>query len=602
MIDVRSVFTARDAMLSDGEIPEHLAHRIRPDIMKSWRRSMLCGAAEQVPVPELMPASASRTALRAAADPILTRLSVRLSGLDTGVLLADHNAVILRRWVTDQGILPLMDSINSNVGFNVAEELVGTNGVGSIIEAGHAMQITGPEHLSTALSTFTCVGAPIHNPITRRLEGVITLSCMSGDGHPLLTPLLTSTAQDIEHRMLEQSSRRERLLLDAYLVASKKRRALVAAVGRDLFLGGPQVTELLRHVDQAALWEYVRATAAGSKDAEHPLEGAHDQFRVARCDAIESDGEVIGTIVEFEIPREATARSTTARKVAPRGPLPGSSAALGQSVAQATRMAEAGHSFLIEGESGVGKWTLARGVLDRADVDPALVATIDLAACGIDGPAEFTRTFRELLEKRPQALLLRHLESMSAETASTAASLLETATSEDWTPRVIATLTVEQDGRVTTPPLQRLVDVIAIGRVAVPPLRDRADDISEAATVLLGRHRGERDLRFSSAALRSLMRAPWPGNLRQLDSTIRGLASSVSRTEIHPEDLPAELQSHTQRRELTAMEQLELNAILNALRQHRGNKIAAANSIGISRSTLYRKLRAYRIDPDRQYF
>ncbi len=50
------------------------------------------------------------------------------------------------------------------------------------------------------------------------------------------------------------------------------------------------------------------------------------------------------------------------------------------------------------------------------------------------------------------------------------------------------------------------------------------------------------------------------------------------------------------------MEELELGAILGALKQHNGNKVAAAQSIGISRSTLYRKLQAYRLDPDKQYF
>ena len=80
------------------------------------------------------------------------------------------------------------------------------------------------------MAKFTCVGAPIHHPITRRLEGVITLSCLSDAGNALLTPLLTSTAREIEHRILDQASLRERLLLDAYLKASKTRRAPVAAL------------------------------------------------------------------------------------------------------------------------------------------------------------------------------------------------------------------------------------------------------------------------------------------------------------------------------------------------------------------------------------
>jgi transcriptional regulator of acetoin/glycerol metabolism len=126
--------------------------------------------------------------------------------------------------------------------------------------------------------------------------------------------------------------------------------------------------------------------------------------------------------------------------------------------------------------------------------------------------------------------------------------------------------------------------------------------VSEAADLLLKTHRGSRNITLSLAATRFLVRAPWPGNLRQLDSTIRGLVSRTTGSEIQPEDLPLDLQVHAQRRDLTGMEELELNAILDALRRHHGNKIAAATAIGISRSTLYRKLRSYHIDPNLQYF
>ena len=604
MIDVRSVFAARDAMLTEGFVPEHLNHRVRPAILESWRRSMVSGATLSVSVRELEDLASPRTALRSAADPILSRLSERLSDLDTGVLLADHNAVILRRWVADNSILSLLDSVNSDVGFNISEDLVGTNGVGTVIETGRAIQISGPEHLATSLGTFTCVGAPVHHPITRRLEGVITLSCMSDASHPLLTPLLTSTAQDIEHRMLEQSSIRERLLLNAYIVSSKQKRAPIAAVGRDLFLAGPQVTELLRDVDQAMLWEYVRATASGSLADDSQFDMFREKFRVARCEAVESEGEVIGTIIEFEVPRRESMGSPVVAHVRSPAALPGKSASLAQTVAHATRLAASGQSMLIEGESGVGKLTLARAILESSDVDLTKIATVDVAASGVEGPTHFIQILRGHLTGKPATLLLRHLEYLSPETAAASAAVIEEFTTPDWTPRIVATFTVGSENPYNRPLLQRLVDVIGVGRVVIPPLRDRREDISEAASTFLKAHRGDRTLTLSLAALRVLMRAPWPGNLRQLDSTIRGVISTKSGAEIqiHPDDLPTDLQAHAQRRSLTALEELELNAILDSLRRHHGNKIAAANAIGISRSTLYRKLRSYHVDSDRQYF
>jgi DNA-binding NtrC family response regulator len=163
----------------------------------------------------------------------------------------------------------------------------------------------------------------------------------------------------------------------------------------------------------------------------------------------------------------------------------------------------------------------------------------------------------------------------------------------------VATLTTADS---PAPGLRRLIDTVGVGRVSLPPLRDRRDDIGPTAIALLNKHRGNRQAYFSSAALRCLMRAPWPGNLRQMEATIRGLLSTAIGPEIGPDALPAELQGNTRKRDLSAIEELELGAILEALRRHDGNKVAAAQSIGISRSTLYRKLQAYHIDPDKQYF
>jgi transcriptional regulator of acetoin/glycerol metabolism len=593
VVDLRSVFAARDAVLSDGHVPERLRGRVRPAILESWHRSIASGASSPVPVRELDERWLVRSGLRRAADPVLASLADSLADLETGVLLADQNAVVLRRWVPDRSILSLLDSVHSDAGYNVAEDLVGTNGVGTVVETGHATQITGPEHLSSALTTFTCVGAPIHHPITHRLEGVITLSCLSDASNVLLTPLLTSTAREIEHRILEQASVRERLLLDAYLTAGKARRAPIAAVGNDLFLAGPQVTELLREIDQAMLWEYVRAVASGSLDARASAIAEH--LQLAACDPIESDGEVVGAIVEFDAGRREAEPSTHRSGARRPNVLPGKSASLAQTVSRVIRYAVAGTSMVVEGESGVGKWRLVEAV-----VGASAPGAVRFDAVAIDSTADLERQLRAALKRRPEVVLLRHLESLPNGAPAVVASLLEEYTAQDWTPRVVATLTT--GARRTEPGWQRLLDRIATGHVVIPPLRDRREDISEAATAFVAAHAEGRSVRLSSAAIRVLMRAPWPGNLRQLENTLRGVLMTTANYEILPEDLPTELQGHGHRRQLTSMEELELNAILGALQRNRGNKFAAANAIGISRSTLYRKLRAYHVDPDRMYF
>jgi transcriptional regulator of acetoin/glycerol metabolism len=596
---LRGIGAAREHLLADGTVPDRLARSVRPDVMQSWKRSLLSGAELANPALTFRGEHHARAALRLAADPVLSRLAEELSGLDAGVLLCDQDAVVVQRWVSDAGILPLMDRINSNVGFCISEETIGTNGVGSVIESGAAIQISGPEHLAEALRPFTCVGVPVHHPITRRLEGVITMNCRAMDGNPLLTPLMTSTAQEVESRLLAQATTSERQLLDEYLVAIGSRRAPVAAVGQDIFIAGPKVTDLLEGVDRAALWEYVREIALGTSTSAEAVGLGSDRFRIVRCKPVDREGKIIGALVEFDIDRPVREEPRPSSLPKPTVSLPGKSPALVNAIAHATRLAAKGVPMLIEGESGVGKFALAKAVLTSAAVRADKIAVIDAAAGWAEGPNMFVTRLRRELELEPEALLLRHLEALSPEAAAASSALLDTLDELPSPPRIIATLTT--DGP-QAPGLRRLVDTVGVGRVTLAPLRDRHEDIAPTAIALLEKHRGERQLHFASATLRCLMRAPWPGNLRQMDATIRGLLSTSIGPEIRPDALPLELQGNSRKRDLSAIEELELGAILNALKQHHGNKVAAAQSIGISRSTLYRKLQAYRLDPDKQYF
>jgi DNA-binding NtrC family response regulator len=101
------------------------------------------------------------------------------------------------------------------------------------------------------------------------------------------------------------------------------------------------------------------------------------------------------------------------------------------------------------------------------------------------------------------------------------------------------------------------------------------------------------------SALRLLMRREWPGNVRELEALVIRLLTTGHGHDIRPVDL-AELGSGTPLgRVLGNLEALERDAIVRALRDADGNKTAAALALGMSRSTLYRKLTHYRVDPDR---
>jgi transcriptional regulator of acetoin/glycerol metabolism len=98
-------------------------------------------------------------------------------------------------------------------------------------------------------------------------------------------------------------------------------------------------------------------------------------------------------------------------------------------------------------------------------------------------------------------------------------------------------------------------------------------------------------------AVQALSRLDWPGNVAALEALVRRLvAHRRGGGYVGAGDLPADVVAGTARRRLAALEQAEAKAILEAMRAAGGNKQRAAESLGIARSTLYRKVRALGLD------
>ncbi len=138
--------------------------------------------------------------------------------------------------------------------------------------------------------------------------------------------------------------------------------------------------------------------------------------------------------------------------------------------------------------------------------------------------------------------------------------------------------------------------------IELPPLRSRREDIEPIARFLLARvgARRGRAVRFSPDAVRALLRYGWPGNVRELENGIEyALAVSKGQT-ILPEDLPAEVTADGPAAQATAIPlspagrppaTSEREAIERALQQHRWRRGETASALGISRATLWRKMR-----------
>lgn len=119
-----------------------------------------------------------------------------------------------------------------------SEEAAGTNAVGTAIALDHAVQVFASEHFNEVVQRWTCAAAPIHDPASGRLLGVIDLTGRLGTVHPHSLALALATARAVESQLRVEQRERDAALqarhLDRVIGCAARQRALVGADGRVL--------------------------------------------------------------------------------------------------------------------------------------------------------------------------------------------------------------------------------------------------------------------------------------------------------------------------------------------------------------------------------
>ena len=239
---------------------------------------------------------------------------------------------------------------------------------------------------------------------------------------------------------------------------------------------------------------------------------------------------------------------------------------------------------LVRGERGTGKTTLARTSHDcAAGAGPLTV--VDCALSGIS-PQNWVPELAAAVADPTATVVLQHLDALDPALVSPAAGLIVSARA--W---LVATASpgvadacaaaAERFGVITD----------------VPPLRDRATDIPCLVTEIIAQlHPQPPRPRCTLEALAALAEGEWPGNVRQLRQVVAtALAHSMS-CDITIDDLPGGYASAARGRRQTGLERAEREALVTALRAAGWDREAAARDLGISRATIYRKLKRHKID------
>jgi transcriptional regulator with PAS, ATPase and Fis domain len=140
--------------------------------------------------------------------------------------------------------------------------------------------------------------------------------------------------------------------------------------------------------------------------------------------------------------------------------------------------------------------------------------------------------------------------------------------------------------------------------VHLPALRERRSDIPQLVHSFLDRHAPGENIQVSAAVMKTFLHYDWPGNVRELENSIARAVALGDHRIIEIGDLPREIQAaHSSDSasgdaaglSTTALADLERMTILRVFEQAGGDKKVAGKMLGISRATLYRKLKLYNI-------
>jgi transcriptional regulator of acetoin/glycerol metabolism len=520
---------------------------LRPEIAQSWERSRLSGVRRDSPQhPPTDPVDQSVALVRAAL-PVVDRLAVELDGSNAAVILADHNARVAKLHSTHRFFDCAFPDLGGWPGAQFGEEYIGTNAVGTPLEVRRSIMIRGREHFSDLYAGLSCYGHPIINPVTRRLQGVLNVSVRVGDEHPLFAPLIARVVHDIEERLRDQAPRADQHLTTAFRLATRSKRHAVVALSRDLHVASLAAIDMLQAPDYASL-RAVAEGLRGTSTTPTQLVLASGQPVTLTVRQVEgSDGVLI----------ELATQGVDIRRTSDM-PL--------------------GWPLLVVGEVGTGRTTVAY----HATGDSAI--SIDVADTFPADEPQCAQRISRLLQDDGPAAVLENIQLLSERLTMILARSLRTTRR-----RVVMT---------STPGVHLSAEHASLTsacgeRRDLLPLRLRRHEVPTLAQEMLAAATGAQ-ARLTSATLRTLSAQPWPGNLSELRRVIDRLASIRSVGDITPNDLPP---SHRHAGSpATVFEQAEREVVITAINAAGGNKRLAAHSLGISRSTLYNKLRALNID------
>jgi transcriptional regulator of acetoin/glycerol metabolism len=600
---LRPIKQAHAALREHGAIPPG---RLSPVIEASWRRCLDAGLHWQGRL-DIEPARSDtldlmrerNSQLMAHALPVMETLYQQIANTQSMVVLSDAGGFVLHS-LGDAEFLGRAERVALAPGVDWSEPAKGTNAIGTALAEQAPVVVHGPQHYLLANHFLTCSAAPITDAYGR-LVGALDVTGDWRSFSPHTLALVNMSVQMIENHLFGHT------LADLAVLRFHVRPEFLGTLCEGLAAFSPEGRVVSVNRSGCFQLGLTREALQGLEfEALFGMPFSAARSRIGRSPhpfpLLLHSGVRVYAHLDLRPPQPAAppAPARTGGRRSEAAPFVVQDAELLRRVEQCTRALERGLPLLIQGETGSGKAALARH-LHGSRFQELRWCEI---TCGAVSADEFAATLDQTLGRsrrpgaRPAFLFLRDVDLLTLPQQARLVAVLRAGQPFSHlgvaAPLVVATTRSRLREQVEAGRFRDdLYFHLAAASIVLPPLRQRSDLWPLATHMAAHAGGGELD-----ESLRPLFEAhPWPGNLRQLRNVLQAAAAqldgqSVMRACHLAEEFLAEARAAAKPVGQSAdLATITRQAIVAALQGHGGNVSAAARSLGISRSTLYRRLR-----------
>lgn len=599
--------------------------------------------------------SKSNSRLIKTVRPYMERLYSIVEGSGYFLLLSDKDGYVLDL-VGDENIIEQAKESLLVVGANRSETVAGTNAIGTCLAIRAPIQTWNGEHYVISHRHYSCSSGPIFDE-AGNLLGCLNITGSDTEIHTHTLGMVLSAVDGITKELKirkaydeikSMSAQRNSILetVTSGLILLNEKDQIIQLNGnaqRMLHLNGQiaigkNINSIISIDEPNQIYNFYDLKSTYSdKETNVYFPGSHTapvKFRISVNFVGEGSMHDRGTVIRLD---ESKYINKLVNKVGgfkasyTFDSIIGSSPAVKGLISDCERAAKNSSNVLILGESGTGKELVAQSIHNGSYYWEGPFVAINCAALpkglieselfGYEKGA-FTGASKEGNPGKFEladggTIFLDEIGDMPLDVQATLLRVLQTKE----VVRIGAKHTKKINVRIIAATNRNLIDDVEsktfrqdlyyrlnVLTIHVPPLRDRDDDICELADYFADtlNNPGNRTMRIAPEVYPILKSYPWPGNIRELENAIERAINVTDSDEIRPEHLPENILQpdsdlgvlHDSFSPSAAYDYTSnaCNLIMSGLKRTNGNIKQAAELLGISRRTMYRKMEKYGID------